>query len=205
MSMTSGLTLRLPTKGHQNHPQHKEGCEKSCPHRDRGQSGRVRHRSKDCVFTPETGDRRNSAQGNGSKQQNKSRKRHPFCKTPHFPNILLFVASMDDGPCSQKQKALKKSVCHKMIHRWPSHSQPYGHDHIGDFRKSRVSQNPLNIVLLTCNQSWQKSHYATDPCNRRHCHMAQFQNRENSNQHINSGHHHRRRVKEGGNWRRPLH
>jgi hypothetical protein len=36
----------------------------------------VRHRSKDCVLTPETRNRRYSAQGDSSEKQNKRRERH---------------------------------------------------------------------------------------------------------------------------------
>ena len=153
--MPRPLAARFPAKSDQNHPQHKEGREKTGDHRNSRQSRVMSRRCKNLVLTPEARYRRNSAQGNRTKNCDHRGERHALPKTSHFPNVLLFMAAMYRRSCGQKEQALEKCVSRQMVHRCSRNSQTDRHDHVGDLGKGRIRENTFDVILLTGNQGGQ--------------------------------------------------
>ncbi len=117
-------------KGEKDKPEHIKGRHKSRDQQEpknKEVSG-FKSRQQDFIFGPESGEWRNS--GNGQRCDHKSGRgvRHLFEKPAHFPKVLG-AAAVNDASGAKKEQGLEKGVGHQMKSSGDEASHAHGRDH----------------------------------------------------------------------------
>src|SRR5215469_13108332 len=115
------VVLAVPWRsyeGQNENPEHIEGCKSRRDQAHAPEDFSIRSMSpippQDGVLAEESGQRRDSRNGDRSYQERPVRPRHVPLQTAHLSNILQPAHSMDDTSGSEKQKCLEKCVGHQV-------------------------------------------------------------------------------------------
>ena len=107
---------------------------------------------EDLLLGEETGGERNGDQRGETDEKGQAGDWHFLQKTAHVPDVLLVVASVDDGAGTEEEQSLEPGVGEEVEHARLAVDEADGHHHVAELGKGRVGEHALDVVLLGGHQ-----------------------------------------------------
>lgn len=120
---------------------------------------------EDFFFRPEAGgDVGDGDEGGGADGEGDGGDGHFPEEAAHFPDVLLVVAGVDDGPGAEEEEGFEPCVGEEVEHACLADEEADCHDHVAELGEGGVGEDFFNVVLLGGHEGGGEGGDAADPC-----------------------------------------